>query len=161
MLPLAPTDAAPVRPSAPAAPIVLQITVPKLRGLAGVAVRAALGIADLTDLFAKARVGDVHNQDDHAAFRVHLEPGDEVGGHTRAGLVAVANIGGQLRVTLPASWGSFLKLHGLECIPGTDERGGPVVQVYADATPGAGPRIPLPIGKRQGAHIAVKVVDPG
>ena len=152
---LAPTSSVHARP---AAPIALDVTVPKLTGIAAVVVRGVLGIADLSAIFDEARVGDVHaDGPHHATFRIVLEPGDEVGRRTKAGLVAVANIDGQVRVTLPGSWGGALRGFGYTLERGVDETGAPVVRIRADAEPGSGPKLPLPVGRKQGAHIAVRV----
>ena len=140
------------------APIALDVTVPKLSGVAGALVRGALGIADLSAIFDEARVGDVHaDGPHHATFRIVLEPGEEVGRRTKAGLVAVANVDGQVRVTLPAAWGGALRRLDYPVERATDETGAPVVQIHAEAKPGSGPKLPLPMGRRQGAHIAVRV----
>ena len=141
--------------------IFLHVTLPKLTGIVGAAIRGALGVADLAAMFNDARVPDVDLEAPdrhHTTFLVQLEPDLEVGGHTRMGLVALANDKGRLRLTVPGSWSAALGAARLEPTRGVDEKGQAVARVWADARVGAHMEIPLPVGRRQNLRIGVRVV---
>jgi len=141
--------------------IFLHVTLPRLTGVTGAVIRGALGVADLSAMFDNARVPDADVADadrHHTTFLLQLEPDLEVGGHTRMGLVAVANDQGRIRLTVPWTWSPALRLAKFDPTRSVDEKGQATARVWADATPGESITVPLPIGKRQNLRIEVRVV---
>lgn len=138
--------------------ILLDVTVPRLKGITGALIRGALGVTDLASLFEAARVGQVNDDAKHSTFRLALEPGTDVGKHTDMGLVAVGNDQGRVRLSLPWSWRSFVSAAGFEVTEGKDEHGSPVALIWQDPKPGDGFEIPLPVGRAAGLKLSVKVV---
>lgn len=144
--------------SAAAAPILLDVTVPRFTGFASRIVRAALGVADLATLFDEARVGTVDAQDHHSTFRIALDHGIEAGGRTKMGPVLVGNDNGQLRVTLPVKWGGALRLAGYTPQEGTEPDGTAVCRTWITPKAGQGLEVPVPLGRRGVYRLEVRVV---
>ena len=138
--------------------ILLDVTVPRLKGITGALIRGALGVTDLATLFEAARVGQVNDDGHHSTFRLALEPGTDVGKQTKMGLIAVGNDKGQVRLCLPWSWRNFVSAAGFTVTQGQDENEKPVAMIWQDPKPGDGFEIPLPVGRAAGLKLAVKVV---
>lgn len=163
MQPLAPLpdhDADHDQPTGAPAPILLDVTVPRFTGMAGIAVRAILGAVDLAALFEAARVGPVAPTADHSTFRLALDDGLEAGGTTRQGPIAIGNDGGQLRLTLPRKWAPALALAGYRATPATALNGASVCQTWITPKEGEGVTVPIPLGKAGRYRLEVRVVAP-
>ena len=131
-------------------PILLKVTLPRVTGVPGMFIRAALGVSDLAEMFHEARVDSPRDLADgrHTTFLLQLEPDLEVGGQTKMGLLAIANDRGQIRVTTPWKWAPVLRRAGLHPRQAVDELGAPVAQMWEDAKPGRSMEFALPMKAR-------------
>ncbi len=125
----------------------LRIDAPYPRSsLLRVGLKALLGADSVADFL---KVPDASVQGDRQVFEVQVPAGVGIGGDTRLGeLVLEATEGGDMRLTLPASWADALALalpRDVEIERAVDHRGRAVGRLAIEAHPGLQLRIPVPV----------------
>jgi hypothetical protein len=124
--------------------IMLRLTVPRFGGVTKLLVKSLLGLDDIAALFARGRVEGSGDADElHESFDVELELNTGVGGETKLGLIELMNDGGQLRLTLPGGWGSFLTARAdrTDTIALNGKR---LARGWFTPAPGSGVEVPIP-----------------